>query len=1639
MKQYLYPRVHFLASRSKLFLLLALVVATVLPARSQQQLVWEENFDGPTINPSTWTYDLGDGCAQGVCGWGNSELEFYTNRSENARLNNGNLVIEARREDYQGKPFTSARLKTLGRVQFKYGTLEARIKVPDLKNGLWPAFWLLGATGTWPASGETDIMEMGSAEAVAANLTNQRVGGATHWQNAGSHASYSTSYTSPTDLSTDYHVYKMTWDSQAIRMFIDGTQYYAIDISKGAAADLEEFHKAQYILLNLAVGGQYTGIYAASGITAPLPGQMLVDYVRLYQSPGDELYLGTNNTIAGNFGIYTENPAITNNLAYGQDANLYIWNNLTNITSPTPVPFEGSEVLALRAAAGNWFGLGIDNQIKNLSAFNNGSLKFHFKTSYTGQFKVGLKSGAGESWVEFAAGTSRYGLVRDGEWHEVVIPLSAFNNGDLTSVNQTFMFAGDVASSTADFYFDNIYYSGGVASNPAPTVSLTAPANEALITTPASLTLTANAADANGSVTKVEFYNGFTLLGTATTAPYSFTWNNVTPGVYTLTAKATDNEGVVTTSAPATVFVAAPNNVAPNVSLTSPAASGSFTTPATLTLQAAASDADGSIYKVEFYNGSTLLGTDLTAPYSYTWSNVTTGTYTLTAKAIDNAKATTTSAPVTVTVKDNTIAGPNFGVYTDNAQITSKLIYGQDANLYLWNNLAPITAPAPTPYEGSEVLALRAAAGNWFGFGIDNDVKNLAAFNKGSLKFHFKTSYAGQFKVGIKTGNGESWVEFAAGAAQYGLVRDGQWHEVVVPLQAFANLDLTTLDQAFMFAGDVASTTADFYFDNIYYNAQPVTVPPVTYCGTAASGDYSYAAATAGAGIAFTFHPLGSVGGGNLAILYVGNAGYTMTKNTAGDFTYTLPNQSSGTNLSFYFTYQAGANGPERNSSATPHSYTVGTTCTDAPANTAPTVSLTSPAASTTFTAPATITLTASATDSDGSISKVEFYNGATLLGSAAAAPYSFTWSNAAAGTYSLTAKATDNLGLTTTSVAVSVTVTGSAPGGDTGGYCGTVANGDYSWKAVTTGTNVAITLHPLGTVAGGNLAIFYANNAGYGMTKNTAGDFTYTLSNQVSGTKLSIYFTYQVGLNGPERNSSATPHSYTVGEGCGVAANVPPTVSLTSPTTGASFAAPGTITLTASAADTDGTISKVEFFNGTTLLGTATAAPYSFTWSNVALGAYSLTAKATDNGGLVTTSAAVAITVQASVAVLHQDADRQPTNNTLKPNLQLRNESAAAIPYQQLTVRYWLTVEDYAPVQAVIDWAQLGTSSVQARFVQLPDPRQGASGYVEYTFLAGAGSLAAGSTSGPIQSRIYKQTQTSFDEANDYSYAANSGYLKNERITVYRNGVLIGGTEPAPVAADRRLQVWTENRERNANSNTISTTLQLRNVGNQPVAYQDLTVRYWFSPEGTQAMKAFVDYALLGSNNVSVTFGQAGTQSYAELHFAATSGSLVPLSSTGNVQFRLAKADWSAFNQANDFSYRVAGALAENDHVTVYVQGQRVYGQEPAGANASKGAQTAAVLATPGKADKLSEMVRSYPNPFTGSTTLEFTLAHSEAYQLAIYDTSGRLIQHLKAGQALAGQPVQAHWQAATAAPGLYLARLTTATGVHYLKLVLQ
>jgi hypothetical protein len=167
--------------------------------------------------------------------------------------------------------------------------------------------------------------------------------------------------------------------------------------------------------------------------------------------------------------------------------------------------------------------------------------------------------------------------------------------------------------------------------------------------------MTAAATDADGTISKVEFYNGTKLLHTEYNGPYSYWWKNVPAGTYSLTAKATDNKGKVTTSTVVEVLVGtSTENTPPSVSITTPVTNTSYTAPARIKLNATATDEDGKISKVQFYNGTDLLFTEWKAPYSNSWTNVPAGTYTITAKATDNKGAVTTSSKVTVLVSAST-------------------------------------------------------------------------------------------------------------------------------------------------------------------------------------------------------------------------------------------------------------------------------------------------------------------------------------------------------------------------------------------------------------------------------------------------------------------------------------------------------------------------------------------------------------------------------------------------------------------------------------------------------------------------------------------------------------------------------------------------------------------------------------------------------------------------------------------------------------------------------------------------------------------------------------------------------------------------------------------------------------------------
>ena len=252
------------------------------PTYPGYELVWSDEFSGSSLNLADWEYMIGDGCSYGVCGWGNNELEYY--RAENVSVQNGMLIIEARRENYGGKQFTSGRLRTANKRDFLYGRMEARIKVPT-GGGMWPAFWMMptdSVYGGWAASGEIDIMETRNST----NFIQGTIFYGGGWPNQQS----STGKYEPAgvDFSQDFHVYTLEWEPDIMRWYVDGILYSTKTSSQwysdGAPGNNRApFDQRFHLLLNTAVGGNYTGCTSASCITAVFPQQMLVDWVRVYQ------------------------------------------------------------------------------------------------------------------------------------------------------------------------------------------------------------------------------------------------------------------------------------------------------------------------------------------------------------------------------------------------------------------------------------------------------------------------------------------------------------------------------------------------------------------------------------------------------------------------------------------------------------------------------------------------------------------------------------------------------------------------------------------------------------------------------------------------------------------------------------------------------------------------------------------------------------------------------------------------------------------------------------------------------------------------------------------------------------------------------------------------------------------------------------------------------------------------------------------------------------------------------------------------------------------------------------------------------------------------------------------------------------
>jgi len=271
---------------------------------NQWKLTWSDEFDSATINPKHWDFDLGDGfynydANQWIGGWGNNELQHYTDRPTNAMIQDGNLVITAHKESYQGRGYTSARLKSRRRdgsplINQRYGRIEVRAKLP-VGQGIWPAIWMLpqdDAYGTWAASGEIDILETKGQEPTKIHGT---IHFGSRWP---ANASASEAYQLPRGQTiADYHTYEIQWEPGEIRWYCDGKLYstqnswWSTSLLNGTQgrkptkpSDINPwpapFDKPFFFVVNVAVGGNFAGAPAAS---TPFPASMQIDYIRVYE------------------------------------------------------------------------------------------------------------------------------------------------------------------------------------------------------------------------------------------------------------------------------------------------------------------------------------------------------------------------------------------------------------------------------------------------------------------------------------------------------------------------------------------------------------------------------------------------------------------------------------------------------------------------------------------------------------------------------------------------------------------------------------------------------------------------------------------------------------------------------------------------------------------------------------------------------------------------------------------------------------------------------------------------------------------------------------------------------------------------------------------------------------------------------------------------------------------------------------------------------------------------------------------------------------------------------------------------------------------------------------------------------------
>jgi beta-glucanase (GH16 family) len=605
-------------------------------------LVWSDEFSGTSLDLTKWQAQIGDGCAEGTCGWGNGELQYY--KAENAVVSGGMLQIIAKRERVQSKAYTSARIRTRNLADFTYGRMEARIKLPA-GAGLWPAFWMLSTNepyGSWPQSGEIDIMEFISAKP-------DHVFGTIHYGNPYPNNQFQGNdfyLYDGTSFTDDFHEFAIEWSPGEMRWYVDNILY-----SVKTPADIAPFnwpfdHNFHFIL-NTAIGGTLGGTVDNN----IFPATMLVDYVRVYNAP--------KPTISGQRVVANQSQVKIYTIAnIASSVNV----NWTVPAGATIVSGQGSSAVTVNfgSTSGNvtaTFNTGSGSQSLPIYVlveppYTKGFTFVNFDEPGAATFAssngtLTQVANPAPNSVNTSAQSGRY--VRNSQSQYDVL---FYNTTAISNASQYSQVAAE-----KKFYMD-IYTSAPIGTQIIVQLETSTATSTNYPTGRHSryvATITQNGSWHRLAFSYLDRPDGG-ASNTISKIAILFNPDSFTGHTYFFDNFDSYNAGSGSANQPPTVSISSPSNNA------------SFTEGTAISIAATAGDPDGSVSQVQFFANGVSLGIDNTAPYAVNWT-VPLGTHTLTAVATDNLGASTTSAPVTVT-------GTSAGGGTATALFVSSIVTG---------------------------------------------------------------------------------------------------------------------------------------------------------------------------------------------------------------------------------------------------------------------------------------------------------------------------------------------------------------------------------------------------------------------------------------------------------------------------------------------------------------------------------------------------------------------------------------------------------------------------------------------------------------------------------------------------------------------------------------------------------------------------------------------------------------------------------------------------------------------------------------------------------------------------------------------------------------------------------------------------